>query len=303
MDQDKSIKAAITSGPRLTHAAGESATGKILDVQERFERIRRTGGLLLAPIVFLAVYLLPLRSFSIEAHKLAAIFSSVIVLWITEGLPLPVTALLGPCLAVIFGVASPQDVFAAFADPLIFLFIGSFILANAIFVYNLDKWVAYSFLSAKWVGSSPSKILLALGATCFLISMWVTNTATAAMMFPIAMSILSFLSKHQEFDPRYGTGLMLMTAYATSLGGMVTPVGTAPNLIAVGMIGQFLNYHISFLQWMIFAFPIAAVLFLILFLYLNGVCPAGVSDIRGSLAFLSQERDKLGRLSRGQKNA
>src|SRR5215213_2863872 len=127
------------------------------------------------------------------AHRLSAILGAVVVLWVTEALPLPVTALLGAAACVVLQVAPAKDVFAPFADPLMFLFIGAFILARAIFLHGLDRRFAYAVLSLPWVGARPSRILLAFGAVTTFISGWISNTATTAMMFGIGLSILAAL--------------------------------------------------------------------------------------------------------------
>jgi sodium-dependent dicarboxylate transporter 2/3/5 len=163
----------------------------------------------------------------------------------------------------------------------------------------------------KKVSSRTSRILFAYGAiTCFL-SMWLSNTATTAMLYPIGMSILLALSgvvsrvKGKEVDIhhlRYGTGLMLMVAYASSIGGMGTPVGTPPNLIAIGQLSKFVNIRIPFFQWMMIALPITWIMFFILYYYLNRVLPAEIEEITESKAFIEEEKKKLGKWTRGEKN-
>src|SRR5688500_18098704 len=113
----------------------------------RFERVRRRAGVFLAPLTFVALLLLPMPGLSGEAHRLAAILATVVVLWISEAIPMPVTALLGACLVVVLRVAPARDAFAPFADPLMFLFIGAFIIARAIFLHGLDRRFAYAVLS------------------------------------------------------------------------------------------------------------------------------------------------------------
>ncbi len=124
----------------------------------------------------------------------------MVILWITEALPLAVTALIGPVLAIILQVAPARAVFAPFADPIIFLFIGSFMLAEAMFAHGLDRRIAFGALSSRAVGGSPTRILLVYGAVATGISMWISNTATTAMMFPIGLSIVAHLTKGQESD-------------------------------------------------------------------------------------------------------
>ena len=122
--------------------------------EELFNRRRRTVGLFLAPVVLLGAAGRAAAASPAPAHRLAAILALMVVLWITEALPLAVTALLGPSLAVVLGVAPARAAFAPFADPIIFLFIGSFILAEAMFVHGLDRRIAFTALSSRLVGAS-----------------------------------------------------------------------------------------------------------------------------------------------------
>ncbi|MBI4477275.1 MAG: anion permease, partial [Acidobacteria bacterium] len=146
--------------------------------EERFNRRRRTAGLFLAPAVFVALLLLPLPDLDTRAHQLAAIFALMIVLWMSEALPLPVTALIGPLLAIMFRIAPARATLAPFADPVIFLFMGSFMLAEAMFVHGVDRRIAYTVLSARLVGTSALRILTAYGGIAMALSMWISNTAT-----------------------------------------------------------------------------------------------------------------------------
>ncbi len=227
------------------------------------------------------------------------------VLWVTEALPLPVTALLGAAVCVVLQVAPAREVFAPFADPLMFLFIGAFILARAIFLHGLDRRVAYAVLSLPWVGARPSRILLAFGVVTALISGWISNTATTAMMFGIGLSILAALrSPHvgATIDPRYATALMLMTSFAASIGGLTTPVGTPPNLIGLAFIRSQLGVNIPFFSWMLIGVPVVVVLFGFLYLYMNAAAPAGVRELPAGADLIRQERQRLGPWTRGQRS-
>ena len=204
----------------------------ISENEARFEIWRNRAGFFLAPFVFLVFWLLPMPSLKPEAHTLAAIISVVIILWICESLPMPVTALIGAALCVLLKVADAKTVFAPFADPLMFLFIGSFILARAIFLHDLDKRFAFGVLSLKIIGARPSRILFAFGAVTAFISAWISNTATTAMMFAIGMSIITFLLKQEKetgikINRNYATAMMLITSFSASIGGLATPIGTA----------------------------------------------------------------------------
>src|SRR6185312_574933 len=220
--------------------------------------VQRRVGAFLAPAVFLLFLILPLEGLSLPAHRLGAVLAAVVVLWVTEALPLAVTALLGAAACVVLQVAPAKEVFAPFADPLMFLFIGAFILSRAIFLHGLDRRVAYAVLSLPWVGARPSRILLAFGAVTAFISWWISNTATTAMMFGIGLSILAALRAPGGavgINPRYATALMLMTSFAASIGGLATPVGTPPNVIGIGFIRSLVGVDISFLKWMLIGVP------------------------------------------------
>ena len=267
--------------------------------------MRRRIGATLAPAVFVLLLLLPLGGLAPAAHRLSAVLGGVVVLWVTEALPLPATALLGAALCVVLQVAPAKEVFAPFADPLMFLFIGAFILARAIFLHGLDRRVAYAVLSLPWVGARPSRILFAFGVVTASISAWISNTATTAMMFGIGLSILAALRAPEaraSIAPAYATALMLMTSFAASVGGLATPVGTPPNVIGLGFIRAQLGVDIPFFSWMLVGVPIVLVLFGLLYLYLNAVAPAGVRELPAGAQLIRQERERLGPWTRGQRS-
>jgi sodium-dependent dicarboxylate transporter 2/3/5 len=266
--------------------------------------VRRRVGAVLAFAVFLSLLVLPLEGLSPPAHRLAAVLAAVVILWVTEALPLPVTALLGASACVVLQVAPAKEVFAPFADPLMFLFIGAFILARGIFLHGLDRRVAYAVLSLPWVGAQPSRILLAFGAVTAFISWWISNTATTAMMFGIGLSILAAMrgSQSGSIDPRYPTALMLMTSFAASIGGLATPVGTPPNVIGLGFIRSQLGVEISFLEWMLIGVPAVVLLFGFLYVFLNTVAPAGVRELPAGAESIHRERERLGPWTRGQRS-
>jgi len=282
------------------------AEEKISPQEARFERWRNRAGFVLAPLAFLVIFFAPLN-LKPEAHNLAAVIAVVIIFWICESLPMPVTALIGAALCVLFKVADAKTVFAPFADPLMFLFIGSFIIARAIFLHDLDKRFAFGVLSLKIIGARPARILFAFGAVTAFISAWISNTATTAMMFAIGLSILAFLFKHEKetgvkINRNYATAMMLITSFSASIGGLATPIGSPPNVIGLGFIRQILGAEISFFKWMIIGAPIVVVLYIFLFLYLNYLAPAGVKELPGSAEMIRRERAELGAWTRAQKS-
>jgi sodium-dependent dicarboxylate transporter 2/3/5 len=260
----------------------------------------------LGPAVFFLVLFAPFE-LKPEAHRLAAIISLVIVFWICECLPLPVTALLGALLCVVMRVAPAKEVFGPFGDPLIFLFIGSFILARAIFHHKLDRKFAFSVLSINWIGARPSRILFAFGLVTAIASAWLSNTATTAMMFAIGMSIITFLKEQEaetgiKISKNYPIVLMLMTSFAATIGGLMTPIGTPPNVIGLGFIRKLIGTDISFFKWMMIGAPIAIVLYLFLYYYFRLISHSGNVEINGAGELIRREKRKLGNWTRGQKS-
>jgi solute carrier family 13 (sodium-dependent dicarboxylate transporter), member 2/3/5 len=270
--------------------------------EEQFNARRRTVGLFLGPAVLLALWAAPLP-LPAPAHRLAAILAMVVVFWVTEALPLAVTALLGPVLAVVFQVAPVRTAFASFADPVVFVFIGGFILAEAMFVHAVDRRIAYTALSWRFVGTSAGRLLIVYGGVAAVLSMWMSNTATTAMLFPIGLSIVAHLARSGASGARqFGMIMMLMTSFAASIGGMGTPVGTPPNLIGIGMLERIVNVDITFFQWMALGVPAVVLMFAVLAVYFYFTGIKGVHIPEGSTALVHEELAKLGRVSPGQRN-
>ncbi|MGB7294548.1 MAG: DASS family sodium-coupled anion symporter [Candidatus Aminicenantales bacterium] len=299
-------------GSTITGAEeGAALDAALSEAERRFERFRRTAGLFLGPILGLLVYFLPMDGLSARAHVLAAVISWVVVWWVTEPVPIPVTSLFGAALCVVAGVADAKTVFTPFANPIIFLFLGSFVIARTMSVHGLDKRLAYSLLSRRFVGSSSGRILFVFGAVCVVMSMWISNTATTAMMYPLGLGVvgaMAGLMARQSGRPvpverlRFTTGLMLMAAYASSTGGIGTPVGTPPNLIGLAMMDKFAGIRIPFFRWMLFAVPLLVIMYLFLYFIMRVLHKPEVRRIRGSREFVLSELDKLGPWTRGQKN-
>ena len=273
------------------------------EAETRFDAARRAVGLAVGPAVFLLVLAWPFTSLTPEGHRLAAVMGLVIVFWVTEALPLPVTALLGPVLAVVLQVAPATETFRPFANPTIFLFIGSFILAQALFVHRVSERIAFAVLSWRLIGARPTRILIAYGALAAFLSAWMSNTATAAMLVPIGLSLVRFMEAEADIPKKYGTALMLVTTYGCSRGGMSTPVGTPPNLIAIGMLADRLDVRITFVQWMLFSVPIMLVLMTIVCLYLSRVGKTGIREIPGTEQIIAERKRGLGPWKRGERNA
>ncbi|MCJ7524612.1 MAG: DASS family sodium-coupled anion symporter [Candidatus Aminicenantes bacterium] len=285
---------------------------EISPLEEKIEFWRQRVSLFLGPLLAGALLLIPMPGLSPRAHTLAAVISWVVVWWIGEPVPIPVSAIFGAVLCILAGVGDAKTVLAPFAEPTIFLFLGSFILARAMSVHALDRRLAYSIMSMGWIADRTWRILFAFGAIAALLSMWISNTATTAMMLPIGIGIVTanaaMLEKKtgRKTDParlRFATAMMLMAAYASSTGGIGTPVGTPPNLIGIAMIEKFAGVKIPFFQWMLFAVPMLLIMYGLLFLLLYFLHKPEMPLMEGSREFVRQELVKLGPWSRGQKNS
>ena len=270
--------------------------------EELFNARRRAVGLVLGPSLFLALIVAPIP-IPQAAHSLAAIMAMVVVLWVTEALPLAVTAMLGPVLAVILRVAPSRMAFAAFADPVIFVFIGGFILAEGMFVHGVDRRIAFTALSRPFVGAGSGRILIAFGGITTVLSMWMSNTATTAMMYPIGLSVVSHLTRTGTAGARqFALVMMLITSFGASIGGMATPVGTPPNLIGIGMLEKLTGVHITFFQWMLIGVPAMVIMFAVVATQFYLVGARGVTLGPESTRLVAAELKKLGPVSAGQRN-
>lgn len=247
---------------------------------------------------------------SLEAHRLCAIGGMTVVLWITEAIPLPAAALLAPALCVLLDVAPAKHAFAAFAHPLIFLFMGGFMLAEALSVQGFDRRAALWLLSRELLNGSPTRAMVAVAATAFTFSMWISNTATTAMMVPIAVGLCASIRKLCPDDPeisarqrRFEEGMMITLACAGSIGGVCTPIGTAPNMIALGHLEDVVGVRIDFLQWMGFGLPIGVIALVMMLVLARLHWPPALERVEGLTSSVRRELDALGPITPGERRA
>lgn len=229
--------------------------GRLSEAEERFERMRRSVGLVLGPLAFFVLLAFPPAALPVAAAKLLAVVAWVLVWWITEAVPLPATAILGPALTVVLGVAPAKEAFAAFGDPIIFLFLGSFLLAGAMSAHGLDRRIARAILAIPAASSSPRRVVVTFLALSAALSMWLSNSATTAMLYPIALGTLGTLSEGSGRSP-LARALLLACAYGASVGGVGTPVGSPPNLVAIGQLSALAGIRVGFVPWLLVALPI-----------------------------------------------
>jgi sodium-dependent dicarboxylate transporter 2/3/5 len=217
----------------------------------------------IGPILFLIVSYLPIAGLSDQGQSVLACTVWVAFWWITEAVELPVASILPMLIFPLSGALTIEQTTSSYGNPYIYLFMGGFILGLSIEKWNLHKRIAYNIINK--VGTSEKNVLLGFMIATAFLSMWISNTATAIMMLPIGVSVAS----HFENSKIFSKNLMLGIAYAASIGGLATLIGTPPNIIFAGVVKESLGVEISFFDWMLFATPLSAVLLIGTWWYLS----------------------------------
>ncbi|MFN8652140.1 MAG: DASS family sodium-coupled anion symporter [Gemmatimonadales bacterium] len=216
-------------------------------------RVFRAAG----PLVFLLLWWLAPADLPPPARRTLAVGGWLVVWWITECVPILVTSLLPLVLFPLLGIASTRESAAPYANELVFLFLAGFLLAAALEHWQSHVRIAYRLVLS--VGLSGHRVVLGIMLATGIISMWISNTATAAMMYPIAIAI-GYLFPDDLGGRRTRTSLMLGVAYAATIGGMATPIGTPPNLVVLGAVKQLTGASVSFMQFTSLGLPITLIL-------------------------------------------
>lgn len=268
----------------------------------------RSIGTWLGPVLFLLV--MWFQPLAIEeqgglrpgSNQVLAVAVWMITWWVFEAVPLAVTALLPIVLFSMLGVMSLEAVLVSYSDKVLYLFLGGFVLALGLEEHQLHRRIALWIL--RCVGVSAPQIILGFLLSTALISMWISNTATAVMMLPMAMSCLSLLYQHDpqgdgELKQRrnFSAALLLSIAYGSGIGGMATVIGTPPNLFMRGYFADKLNIQISFFQWMLWTLPIVAVLLLITYVLLSRILfRCDDLPLDQAKRVFEDERERLGKM-------
>lgn len=279
----------------------------------------RPLGLALGPLMALAISIFPTPASMAQyapsgfpdAPKLVlAIAAWTFAWWVSGALPLGITALLpGVCASILyasypkaFGYASAsaavKAVFSTYMDPTIVLFLGGFILASAIAATGLDKRIAYGLAASRFAGESIARTSLMIWAACWFLSMWISNTAAAMILYPIALSILTALGSRP--GSKFGEFLMLGLGYAASAGGLATIIGTPPNLLAVSALEGAKVASIPFAKWMAFGIPISTAALATLFVTLWILYRPGAEGFSMPRGRIEEFRRALGPIGRGE---
>jgi len=297
--------------------------------EEHLPQTRLWFGRVLGPALGLALYLLlPAdAALSDAARATAAIAVMVAVWWMTEALPLAVTSLVPIVAFPVAGVLSVGDATAPYASPTVFLFMGGFMIALAMQKWNLHKRIALLVMRA--IGTKPRQLILGVMIATAFLSMWVSNTATTLMMLPIGISVLALVATKKvrtatggadsdgassatgssavsemfadKDTKNFATCLMLSIAFAATIGGLATLIGSPPNLILAGFVEETYGTSIGFADWMKIGVPLSAVFLIVAwFLLTRVVYPTKLTDVVGGRNVIDAELAGLGRMSRGE---
>ncbi|TLP82636.1 SLC13 family permease [Maribacter sp. ACAM166] len=262
-------------------------------------------GLVLGPVSFMLILLfLHPEGLSKEANAVLASTIWIAIWWITEAIPIAVTALLPLVLFPLSGGLDLSSTSASFGHKYVFLYMGGFIIAIAIEKWNLHRRIALNIINL--IGSDVRKIILGFMIATAFLSMWISNTATSVMMLPIGLAIIKQLHDNpdtiEDENQTFGKALMLAIAYSASIGGLATLIGTPPNLVLAGVVFDTYGYEITFMQWFAFGLPISIILIFISWKYLTKYAftfkqksfPGGKEEIKRLLT-------KLGKISYEEK--
>lgn len=258
----------------------------------------RLAGFVIAPIIFTLILSLPIEELAFEAKLVLGLAAWMAIWWGTEAIPFYVTASIPFFVFPILGVAEIDKVLTAYGDKLVFLLMGGFLVAKTIEKVNLHKRFALNTL--KVVGTKPKNIVFGFIIVTGCLSAWITNTATTLLILPIAIAVVSQVDVEQK--KRFATCLILSIAYAASLGGMATLIGTTPNALFASLSESLVNVEVIFFDWMLVGVPLSAVSLLVLWLYMTTSAKLNnKKPVLKNKNIITEELKKLGNWSKNEK--
>ena len=273
------------------------------DVVSNSNRLPKIGWVV-GILVFLIMLQLPSpEGLSRDAWCVAALSLLMATLWITEAIPLPATALLPIPLVPLLGLSTVQETVVSYSHPIIFLFMGGFIVALAMERWKLHQRIA--LLVLRFSGDRPAFLIGGFMTVSAFLSMWVSNTATTLMMLPIAVSVVATVKSGQTGNAQVESilpkALMLSLAYGASAGGMATLVGTPPNAFFAGFVKETYGIEVGFLDWMAVGLPISILMLIMVWLMLTKIIfNVGKDPIIGVRTVIDKQLKTQGKLSRGE---
>ena len=264
-------------------------------------------GFILGPVLFFVLLSLQNREpFDPIAWKVLAMASLMVVWWITEAIPIPATALLPMILLPLLQVFPIRESAAPYADPIIFLFMGGFLIALGLEKHNLHTRIALNLI--RITGTNANGIVLGFMIATAFLSMWISNTATTVMMLPIAMSIVELIPRNQPELAKtrgykmFALALMLGVAYSANIGGTATIIGTPPNVVLVGYAQTMLQHDLSFSKWLGIGLPFAISMLVLTYLVITRILyPSKMGSVSGSREVVNQKLKELGPISLAEK--
>ncbi|MEX0593303.1 MAG: SLC13 family permease [Balneolaceae bacterium] len=263
----------------------------------------QTVGRYTAPVLFLIMILSPVpESMDPLAMRTAAVAVWMAVWWMTEAIPISATALLPIVLLPVLGILPAGEVTRQYGHPIIFLFMGGFLVAVTMERWNLHRRLALSII--RCIGTEPKRLILGFMSASALLSMWVSNTATALMMVPIGMAVVKQTDAIPGLNStgrtsNFSIAIMLGIAYACSIGGVATIIGTPPNTVLAGVADTLFGVTISFGRWMLFGLPLALIMLVFSWVYLVFIAfPPGNIQMDSTREALDRQWNALGRMSR-----
>lgn len=259
---------------------------------------------MLRSLMVLATILAPLllvRSFHVASLAAPMLLCTAVVLWLTRAVPLAVTGFLIPVLAVQYDLLPVGEAFEPFGSEILFLFVGSFLIAEAMRKHGVDRRLAHYLLAHPAVSRSPSRLTAVVLLLGYGLSMWISNTATCVMLTPLVLGIISAyepllpIKEHKRFSER----MLLACGFAPSLGGLATPVGSPVNLVAIEVLRQH-GRSVGFLEWISVATPFSLLLLGVLYLILS-VRYRLPTVVQAEKGLLERERAALPPVSRSER--
>lgn len=263
--------------------------------REHFRKI----GLVSGPLLFVLIINLPIEGLSFEAKVVLGTAILMSAWWVSEALPIYVTALIPVVIFPAFSVTTLGETAAKYADRIIFLFLGGFILAKAIEKTGLHKRFALTILH--YFGTNPRHIVAAFIIVTGFLSAWMSNTATAMLMIPIAAAVVTQVQDEKRRSG-FAICLMLSVAYAASLGGMATLIGTPPNAVFASLSKSILDVDVTFSQWMLVGMPVSAASLFVLWIYMvNFGAKIDRNPLMEEKDLISRKLAELGKINRNEK--
>ena len=251
----------------------------------------------LAIIAFIVIMLIPMNGLSYPGHAAIALLVFAVIMWATEAVHLAVTSLIILFIQPIIGVASFDNAVIGFANPIIFLMIGGFIIAEAIRKSGLATRLTYTMLNK--FGTSPDRSLFVAVFSTGILSAWIENVVAFAMLLPIIKEIIPLMGVHdpEKGKSNFAKAMVLGASYGSLAGGFGTEIGTAPNLMAAAYT------NIPFVDWMIFGFPLAIIMMFVIWKLLGRLFKPEVSGIVGGMGTISNKMDSLGPMTKVEKTS